>query len=582
MNTKGSIKNFLSSHLKLTISLVVFSLLTIILKLANPIIIRFLINASSDPVANKTLMIVLTVLMGVVTVLSFAVDMLRNRKSLILGSELTASLRNQVYSNMMKAELYEMQKFEKDDICKTIMEETHKIGNDYIANHIVKIIYLFILVLAFVITMMVFQPLFGFITAVTLPLFYIATKYIGRLSQKLIDKFNVNKNKQEELLKDNFDQLKMIKIRNGVSKQETQYEEILKEGKKYYSKSLFVQDTNENMLKTLFVDVLWFVVFLCSCIWLVGGRANQYNIGSVLACIVLTPQLYTSFKNLVDTYLNYPHVEESYQKLDKIFSIRQESRSESVPSLEEVHSLKFNAVSFDYASYGLEGKIKLEGIDFEIKKGEKLGILGLSGSGKTTIADLISKIIRPKQGNVLINNCDINKLNTYYLRDIVTYVPQDFQLFDGTIEENIIYPLVLDEYKYNDALNKCRLKDLFFSLPNRDESHIKDVKLTPSEIQKISLANAFYKDSPIIILDDATSKLDSTSETEILNEFYKLKNKITIVITNRIYNLAKCDKVMIINDGKVVEYGKREELLSNTKSSFSRMMSERQTNRKVV
>ena len=585
MNTKSKIKNFLSSHLKMTISLALLSFLTVILKIANPIIIKFLVTASintfKDGTDNKILIIVLTASMGVVTVATFAIDMLRNRKTIQLGNELTVNLRNQAYSTVIKAELYEVKKFEKEDLCNTIVDETNKIGNKYISNHIVKIIFLSTLVLAFVITMMVLNPLFGFIAAVTLPLFYILTKFIGKFGKKLENKLNNNVSKQDEILHNNFDQLKMIKIRNGVAKQESEYEEVSNEGKKLYTKNLFVQNTNNTMISTLFVDILWFAIFLCSCIWLVGNNDN-YNIGNIVSCIVLTPQIYVSFKNLVDTYLDNPMINESYEKLDKIYAIRQESRSESVPSLEEVHSLKFNTVSFDYASYGLEGKMKLDNIDFEVKKGEKLGILGLSGSGKTTIADLISKIIRPKQGNVLINNCDINKLKTDYLRDIVTYVPQDFQLFDGTIEQNIIYPLVLDEYKYNDALNKCRLKDLIFSLPKRDESTINEANLKPNEIQKISLANAFYKDSPIMILDEATSKLDSSSETEILNEIYKLKNKITIIISNRIYNLAKCDKVMIISEGKVVEYGKTDELLQNPKSSFYRMLNENHTIRKIV
>ena len=123
---------------------------------------------------------------------------------------------------------------------------------------------------------------------------------------------------------------------------------------------------------------------------------------------------------------------------------------------------------------------------------------------------------------------------------------------------------------------------MIFSLPKRDESTINEANLKPNEIQKISLANAFYKDSPIMILDEATSKLDSSSETEILNEIYKLKNKITIIISNRIYNLAKCDKVMIISEGKVVEYGKTDELLQNPKSSFYRMLNENHTIRKIV
>ena len=182
----------------------------------------------------------------------------------------------------------------------------------------------------------------------------------------------------------------------------------------------------------------------------------------------------------------------------------------------------------------------------------------------------------------LINNCDINKLNTYYLRDIVTYVPQNYELLDLSIEENIIYPLTLDEYKYNDALNKCKLKDLIFSLPNRDETKAREANLQASDVQKIALANAFYKDSPIMILDDSTSKLDSITEDNIMNEFYKLKNKISIVISNRITSVSKCDKILIINNGKVSEYGRVDELLANKHSSFAKMFSDTKPDKKVV
>ena len=287
-------------------------------------------------------------------------------------------------------------------------------------------------------------------------------------------------------------------------------------------------------------------------------------------------------KVLLDVHYTRIPVEEEYEKLDRIFSTKIEFRSETIPSLEEVHSLKFNAVSFDYSNYGLDDKVHLDKIDFEIKKGEKLGIIGLPGSGKTTIADLITKIIRPKQGNVLINNCDINKLNTTYLRDIVTCIAQDFELLDTSIEDNITYPLSMDEYKYNDSLNKCRLKDLIFSLPDRDATNARKAKLSASDIQKIAMAHAFYKDSPIILLDDATSKLDTITEDEIMNEFFKLKNKISIVISNRINSIVKCDKVLIISNGKVSEYGRVDELLANKNSAFAKMTKDAHLEKKVV
>jgi ABC-type multidrug transport system fused ATPase/permease subunit len=306
------------------------------------------------------------------------------------------------------------------------------------------------------------------------------------------------------------------------------------------------------------------------------------EIGLIVGCAIFTPSIFNLFKNVLNLYYIDLNQDAEYEKLDKVLTLRPERRSENVPSLEEIQTLKFNSVSFDYIPYGLGDKVNLDKIEFEVKKGEKLGIIGLPGSGKSTIADLITKIIRPRQGNVLINNCDINKVNTNYLRSIVTYVPEEYQLLNTSIEKNVTYPLKLDEYKYNDALNKCKLKDLIFSLPQRDETNAKSISLSGSDIQKISLANAFYKESPIMILDDATSKLDSVTEDEIMSEFFKLKNKISIVITNRINNIVKCDKVLIISNGKIVEYGSVEELMSKRNSTFSKMVTDANLNKKVV
>ena len=355
-----------------------------------------------------------------------------------------------------------------------------------------------------------------------------------------------SKENHEYIIKDHFNQLKTIKTRNGINKETDYYEKILKENKRNYAKEVYTSNLKNNILPTIFISLSWFIIFLVSCVQMYNysfsGDSYQLflkEIGSILGCVAISPKLFSTFKSLLDTYYIQLNIESEYEKLDKILSMKVESRSETIPSLEEVQSLKFNSVSFDYKSYGIDEKTILDKIDFEIKKGEKLGIIGLPGAGKTTIADLITKVIRPRQGNVLINNCDINKLNTYYLRDIVTYVPQNYELLDLSIEENIIYPLTLDEYKYNDALNKCKLKDLIFSLPNHDETKAREANLQASDVQKIALANAFYKDSPIMILDDSTSKLDSITEDNIMNEFYKLKNKISIVISNRITSVSK-------------------------------------------
>lgn len=584
MNTKSVIKNYLSNNVETTISLIALSILSIILRLASPICIKLITDAAVSTLSNKTqTIILLTSIMGVATVLSFVIDALRQSKVIKYGNGITAELRNRGYQAIMKSELYEINKIDEDTICDTLVDSTHLIGDEYFANKVFKLAYLGSYIISLLIMLFVFNSLFGFITLICLPLLFGVVKYYNKVVEKRISIFSKSKFEHEELLKDQYKQLKTIKTRNGLNKEISNYEGVLKVNKRNYAKEVYSKYFDKELISTIFTGASWFAIMLIACVNIFNNDFNiAKDLGSMVACIISSSKIYNSFKEVSNLYLRPSFVDEEYKKLDDILSLKVESRSENIPSLEEIHSLKFNSVYFDYASYGINNKVGLSNIGFEVKKGEKLGIIGLPLSGKTTIADLITKVVRPRQGNVLINNCDINKLNTYYLRDIVTYCPQHYELMDESIENNIIYPLPLDEYKYNDALNKCKLKDLIFSLPLRDATKAREAGLSAADIQKVSLANALYKDSPIIVLDDATSKLDIASERDIMNEFFKLKNKITLVITNRMSIISKCDKVLIINSGKITEYGKVEELMQNDKSTFTKMFNDTQMGRRVV
>lgn len=593
MNTKSVVKNYLTNNVSNIASVVIFSLLSIVFKILNPVFMKLVIDYSIIPnevdnvteYGDATMVILFTVLMGASTVLSLIFDSIRQSKTIGFGNDMTSELRSLAYQTVIKSELYEINKISNDDLCDTIVNSTTIIGDKYVSNKLIKLCYNALYLVALLITMFVYNSTFAFISLISLPLFYFITKYLGKLSEKRLEVYRKTNDSHQYIIKDHTSQLKTIKTRNGIAKEEELYEKMLKENKKAFSKNVITQSASNSFVPTMFVSVLWFFLLLTTVIEFFTKDPITFftsELGAFVACVAISPKMITTFKLMLDLYFTQIDVEAEINKLDKIYAIKAERRSENIPSLEEIHSLRFNSVSFDYAPYGVSDRVCLDKIEFEIKKGEKLGIIGLPGSGKTTIADLITKVIRPRQGNVLINNCDINKLNTYYLRDIVTYVPEDFKLIDASIEENVTYPSKLDEYKYNDALNKCKLKDLIFSLPQRDSTNARKANLSQSDIQKISLANAFYKESSIIILDEATSKLDPITENEIMDEFLKLKNKISIIISTRINSIVKCDKVMIISNGKVVEYGKVDDLLENKSSSFAKMIADAHLDKKVV
>lgn len=588
MDTKTLVKSYISNNISKVISLVIFIVLTVTFKIFNVICVKYIFDfAASTTVSNNGMMLIIfTMLFALSTVLSIVCDIVRQSKSTSFGNDITYELRTTAFQTLMKSELYERNKYTDEEIGESIIDATKVIGNDYISGKIIDLLYNAVLLVSILTTLLVFNSTYAFITILSLPIYYFINGHLMKASSKREEDYVKYNKDHHELIFDRLKQLKVIKTRNGEEKEIESYDKTLNDNKKVFANNLSVKYSMNKFMPAIFTIISLFVLFLSTSYsfyeHLNDSEWILQEIGLIVGCAIFTPSIFKLFKNVLDLYYIDLNQDAEYEKLDKVLTLRPERRSENVPSLEEIQSLKFNSVSFDYIPYGLGDKVNLDKIEFEVKKGEKLGIIGLPGSGKSTIADLITKIIRPRQGNVLINNCDINKVNTNYLRSIVTYVPEEYQLLNTSIEKNVTYPLKLDEYKYNDALNKCKLKDLIFSLPQRDETNAKSISLSGSDIQKISLANAFYKESPIMILDDATSKLDSVTEDEIMSEFFKLKNKISIVITNRINNIVKCDKVLIISNGKIVEYGSVEELMSKRNSTFSKMVTDANLNKKVV
>ena len=530
-----------------------------------------------ETISNSMMVgIILVSSMVVCAILSFYINTTFKKKLTRFGSEITNELRYNAFSSLMRGEIYEINDVSLDDLRENVLDSTSKIGNDYYANHVVNIFYYALCFTAALITIFCFDTNCGLVTLGLAPIYYIIHKYMRKIAIKKSNSYEALNTKQEEYIKYNVTNLKSVKIKNAIETEEETYKKLLAQSKKSYdSNKLFL-----NLNKSLIVDLVVNLLICCGIaifLWELSKNDNSFSLSNYVVCLVLFPIAFSSFKSLADCYMNKHNINETFKSLNQVLELRNESRSETISSLEEIHSLSFNNVSFEYANFAQKG---IEKINFEVKKGEKIGILGYQKSGKSTIADLICKLIRPRFGNVLINNCDINKISTKYLRDIIAYVPQNFTLCEGTIEKNIIYPMELDEYKYNDALNKCKLKTLLMNLPKRDQENVKDVRLSPAEIEKIGLASAIYKDAPIMILDEATNKLDQQTELEILGEFYKLKNKITIIISNRISTLVKCDKILILNEGKVVEYGKTEDLLNDKRSTYSKMIGD--INRKIV
>lgn len=227
-------------------------------------------------------------------------------------------------------------------------------------------------------------------------------------------------------------------------------------------------------------------------------------------------------------------------------------------------SIIFKNVSFTYSHTGVKA---LKNISFEVKAGEKIMILGKTGSGKSTIAQLLLRFYDPDEGSISIGEKNIRNINLKNLRNYISYVPQDIFLFSDTIANNIRFGLKKDSSadEIKQYANYAAIHNEILSLDKGYETMVgeRGVTLSGGQKQRVSIARALLKKGHVMLFDDCLSAVDSKTEHTIvnnLNEF--LNHKTTIIITHRIFVSIPFDKIFILDDGVIVESGKHDELLA--------------------
>ena len=237
----------------------------------------------------------------------------------------------------------------------------------------------------------------------------------------------------------------------------------------------------------------------------------------------------------------------------------------------KVANIIFRNVNF---SYEQNQKNVLNAADLNIEGGKMTALVGLSGAGKSTILNLIPRFYDPQNGDIEVDNQSIYKVNLYSLRKNISLVSQETTLFDDTIKNNISYAkLDATDLEISSAAKDSFADDFIQKLPEKYETIIGEngVRLSGGEKQRLSIARAMLKKSPIILLDEATSSLDSDTETKIQNAVKLLtKNKTTVVIAHRLSTILNAHKIYVVDSGKILENGTHEELLvkSNIYKNF--------------
>lgn len=289
---------------------------------------------------------------------------------------------------------------------------------------------------------------------------------------------------------------------------------------------------------------------------------GDLTLGSYMAFSTLAGFFTNPVSNLVGMQLQIQEAQISIKRLSEIMDSEQEQASGDYLNLENINgSIEVKDITFRYGNR----KPVLQNISFTIPKGQKVALVGSSGSGKSTIAKLMLKYYEPEDGSITINGIDINEYSNDSLRKAIAYVPQVIELFSKSIYDNIrVSNMTATLDKVKEAARKADAHDFIRKLPMQYGTFLEEAGngLSGGEKQRIILARAFLKNSQLYILDESTSNLDFATENVIFDMIYnKLRDKSMLIIAHRLATIKNCDIILVVSNGGIIERGNHDELI---------------------
>jgi len=331
--------------------------------------------------------------------------------------------------------------------------------------------------------------------------------------------------------------------------------------------SYFLSQTPRLFLEFIAV----FTVALTTIIFVLINLSNEQILPTISLLAVCAIRLIPAFNSIVSSISTRRFSKASLKIVSgEMINVPIEDKFKNKNLIEEKNYKKYlfkDQIKFENVFFSHENsnaKI-LQNISLEIRRGQKVGIIGKSGAGKSTLIDLILGLIKPIEGKILIDDSNLE----YNLRDWqkqIGYVPQDIYLLDDTIKNNIAFGLNTNDINQERILKSIelsRLKDYVGSLEKKENTVVgnRGIKVSGGQKQRIGIARALYNNPGILILDEATSSLDAINERKIMEEIYNTaKNTTLIIVTHRYKPVSNCDKIYLLDNGKIIDEGKFADL----------------------
>lgn len=473
---------------------------------------------------------------------------------------LVKEFRDRLFEKLLKIDVSKLQQKKNGDIMSYFVKDIQEVRK-FISNTTTTTVRFFLnfLIVAIAmskstnikLTLMVLLPIFISIILILLNL---------RKLSKHYEDSRIKFTDLSEFVQESTDSIRTTKAYCGENKQ----------CEEFINKNSSLKNTNFNVIKreslmsnynTLGLGIGFGILVLVGSKMVLNG---EMSIGDFVAFSGYMTILSSPIRWMPWIIKHFKKVQVSYKRLQEMFDMKEE-KIKIDNSYEELKGeIEIKDLDFKYYD-GYENV--LENINIKVTPGKSLGIIGVIGSGKTTLMNLILKLYEVPNGKIFIDGKDINNIKTDTIRNNICYITQDNFLFSTTLRENInLFRDIYDETDIIDSTKSSMIYDEIQEMEDGIDTVIgeKGIDLSGGQKQRVVISRAFLSDSNIVIFDDTFSALDNKTEESLLKNIRELtKNKTCIIISNRISDIKHCDEIIVLEHGNIVERGKHSELIKN-------------------
>jgi len=550
-----SIKKFFHKNRKLFILLFLTILIGGVLELVFPFLTKFIVDIG---IKNKDLKLIFFILLGQFCLLvgTLVNDFFRKWFILHIGYRFTIQLLSDLMRKMMKLPIRFFESKQIGDILQRLQdhEKIEKFITVYTSNllfSIVTLISLSVVLVIFNIRIFVIYSIGSIIYVLWVSLFLNKRKLINR---KMFTIKSQNQSKFHEIIRG----INEIKIQNFNKIKSQEIEKIQEDLYKINIKGLKLDQYLESG-NIFFNELKNILITFVSAFLVIKG---ELTLGMMLSIQYIIGQLNVPINQSITSLYAFQDAKLSMDRINDVF-IKKEEKTKGIINEISSQSIIFSNLYFNYTLS--ESENVLENINIIIPHNKITAIVGTSGSGKTTLLKLLLKFYPPNSGTISVGNIDLADLDTYTWREKCGVVLQDGYIFADSIMYNIVLGQIINMDNLFTAAKIANIYDFIISLPFKFETQIGDngINLSQGQKQRLLIARAIYKNPEYIFFDEATNALDANNEKVIVDNLNRfLEGKTSIIVAHRLSTVKNADLIIVMDKGKIVEYGTHTELLS--------------------